>query len=118
MHTTVVRMMFADGRTGLVTPHTCRARYLKAADHGHAKAMNALALLHLSETANIPNKSARRGVGWLSKAAREHEDPEAQSNLGVCYHQGVGTPQDDAKAKGLFRGRHTKLVQHLHVDAC
>jgi len=77
--------------------------------------MNALALLYLSETADVPNKSARGAVGWLSKAAYRHEDAEARSNLGVCHQQGVGTPQDDDKAKNLFLGGYSVRQQHFEM---
>ena len=54
---------------------------------------------------------------WLPLA--ENEDAEAQRNLGVMYHQGLGVPQSNAEAVKWYRraaeNGHPRAQQNLGV---
>jgi TPR repeat protein len=91
----------------------------KAADQNLGRAQTALALLYLGKNVEKSNftcfsklKDEPLGIVWLEKAAAGG-DPIAQFELGAAYDDGVGMPENSAKAVEWYR----KAAEQGQVDA-
>ena len=74
--------------------------YLEAAEQGHPKAQNDLAVFYLYGKGVA--KSESQAIRWFRAAAKEGI-MEAQANLGNCYSQGNGGRQNDEEAVQWYR---------------
>lgn len=90
-----------DNGEGVAQDHVEAAKwYEKAAKQGHAGAANNLSYTYLRGIVK-PLTSNEDGMFWLIKAA-DMGDMTAQYTLGLRYMEGVGVPQNKAKALELF----------------
>ncbi len=87
------------------------AEIQRQAYNGIPEAQHDLAALYTAGRANIPVDYARAAL-WFREAAL-HGIANAQYNLGVLYHKGMGVPQDMDKALDWYRA----AAAHNHPEA-
>ena len=90
--------------------NNCRL-LLRAADGGNVQALNALGALATQEALNARGPGAdtnklqrvlQKSYNYFRRAAAQR-DPNGFVNLGACYLQGIGCPQDMAMAFQCYR---------------
>ena len=75
--------------------------YQKASVQGHAEAQCELACMTRRGEGGL--KKDDEAAAQLFRRAADKGYPQAQTNLGVCYDNGEGVPQDHAMAAHLYR---------------
>ncbi|OMJ27518.1 hypothetical protein AYI69_g3042 [Smittium culicis] len=50
----------------------------------------------------VKENTCRESLNWLVSASNEHNLPEAQYALGLCYHDGIGAQTDEKMAFELY----------------
>lgn len=61
-------------------------------------------------------QSYKRAIHWYERAIQlDNKSYRAMNNLGVMYHQGLGTPRDTAKAKSLFSSARSYPVPRANL---
>ena len=90
--------------------NNCRL-LMRAADGGNVQALNALGALATQEALNARGPGAdtnklqrvlQKSYNYFRRAAAQR-DPNGFVNLGACYLQGIGCPQDMAMAFQCYR---------------
>lgn len=96
-----VAVYHEQGKGGLTADPVESARWLiRAAEAGHALAMNELALRY--KDGNGVLKDLTAAAAWLDKAVALHALPAAQVNLGSMFEMGMGVPQSYQRAGELY----------------
>ncbi len=81
--------------------------YELAAENGQVWAMLQLAFLHAQGALGRPDPV--KAFQWFEKAGGGDKPKHyvGVANLAICYQNGLGTPQDTAKAQALFKKHRT-----------
>lgn len=119
--------MYASGRGGPKDLDKAVVWYRKAAEQGNARARGNLRKLYL-EGKIFPTLDDQAGAWWRKlaeqakseaetfsrfRAAAEAGDVDAETQLGLLYLNGIGTPKDRAKA-GIWFGT---AAEHGQIEA-
>ena len=63
----------------------------------------------------VSHKIHKHAVHWWEKSAKQ-ENAEAQSNLGLMYHNGLGVPQDYKQAASWWKKAAQQGLAHAQHD--